>query len=1076
MLKSLIVAAPAGSGKTEELSRRYIDLLKEGVTPERILTLTFTEKAAAEMKERILKRLRQDHPDLYVKVRENILRLRISTIHAFCLSLLRRFAPHVGLDPALEGLEEAGAGALWNRALYDTLTRIAAEPHTSPDFRNLMTLVSRGKSMNWDELTKQFSTLYSKRVAVEHAVLAPAAEESFKAMRARLLSNPIGSEKIPNYSSLFPRTATADAVTRALEQLEEHSPTFLNPGGGPRRRGVPEEVRKWNEQMAAYRNVLLTLLDYDEFGRMLDLFRRRFLAAYDEYKRETGTVDFVDMEHQALKVISEDDHWQDILYAFDEQTDHLLVDEFQDTSYLQWAIILKLTEEWRAGKGAKADQGIEPTIFIVGDVKQSIYLFRDAKVEVFSEARKRLHDDLGDRVADKHIRYNYRSLQAIIDFTNAFFSKLMSAPVSDHSPTPAWRTTYEPFERRRKNEAPGRVEILLDRSDENMAPRRELEADMVARRILSLVQGRRSPAGPLAIFDGQPDGTEVARPCYYGDIAILMRKRTHLDILTDALSRHGIPFITVGGGGFFSEPEVCHLKSLLTFLVDPTDGFALYALLRGPLLSVPERELLLAASEETTGPRPRTLWDRLQAYATGHDRVTLDSERVTSTLGSAVARLRDWLGRVNRATLASILEQALSERQAWRVFWEPQRVANIRKFLSIIETMELEGQHPLRILEYLAGEPDEKRADVSVETSKAVQIMTIHGAKGLQFPVVFYVGADVCLRERDEDKLLIEEKGPALAWVSYIEKSTRRRENEFHAEFAQKEWEEEKRACYVACTRATDALFITGVWYKKRADTVLGWLEELLGLKEDGAGFNLEPSIPGICCLTAQDVRDMTETKDITGIRSRIPDCIPSPPRRHTAPITPEPGATIRAVTRNLAIDFQKFGEDSVGLGEVVHKLLEMISKGTLSASLDHSTTRPLGYLTSEIQRLLRLRGLDPSLSESIHSSLLALHSSPVWSVVKPQPDSFAELPVMFRDGDTIITGRIDRLIVSPDEVRIYDYKTFPVKKKDIPELARQYHDGQLRHYADPCRKLYPGKKVSTFLIFTALPEIVPTP
>ncbi|MEO0085855.1 MAG: UvrD-helicase domain-containing protein, partial [candidate division WOR-3 bacterium] len=539
MLKSLIVAAPAGSGKTEELSRRYIELLRLGVAPERILTLTFTEKAAAEMKERILKRLCQSDPDLYVRVRENILRLRISTIHAFCLGLLRRFAPHVGLDPALEGLEESGAKALWSRALHDTLIRIASEPRTSADYRDLMALVTRGKSLGWEDLTGQFSKLYEKRVAVEHAVLAPAALERLRVLRAQLAAHPIGREKLPGcYAELFPDELSPETVARTLERLDEHRLVFLNPGGGPIRRcGRRKDIREWNELMAEYRNVLLTLTDYEEFGRMLDLFRRRFLAAYEEYKRQAGAVDFVDMEHRALKVIAEDEQWQSILYAFDEQTDHLLVDEFQDTSYLQWAIILKLTEEWRAGRGAKAELGIEPTIFIVGDVKQSIYLFRDAKVEVFAEARRRLHEDLGDRVADKHIKCNYRSLQAIIDFTNTFFSRLMSQT----GPTnPAWRTVYEPFERGRRNDAAGQVEILLDRSDENLPERRKLEAELICRRILSIT-------GSLTIFDRQPDGSETPRACEYGDIAILIRARTHLTTLTDVLHRHSIPFVTVGG-------------------------------------------------------------------------------------------------------------------------------------------------------------------------------------------------------------------------------------------------------------------------------------------------------------------------------------------------------------------------------------------------------------------------------------------------------------------------------------------------------------------------------------------------
>ena len=1035
MLKSLIVAAPAGSGKTEELARRYIDLLKENVEPERILTLTFTDKAAAEMKERILRRLREKHPNLYIKVRESILRLRISTIHSFCLGLLRRFAPHVGMDPALEGLEEAGASALWQRALYDTLTRIAAEPRASADYRNLMALVSRGKSIGWEKLTDQFSRLYAKRVAVEHAVIAPAAQQSFEHLRSQLSSNPIGRERVPGYAKLFPGSPTSQSVSLALERLREHEPVFLNASGSPiRRRGVPDDVKAWNEQMALYRNVLLTLLDYDEFGRMLDLFRRRFLATYDEYKNEAGTVDFVDMEHRALKIISKDSHWQDILFAFDEGTDHLLVDEFQDTSYLQWAIVLKLTEEWRAGKGAKADQGIEPTVFLVGDVKQSIYLFRDAKVEVFAEARKRLHADLGDRVQELSLKYNYRSLQAIVDFTNTFFSRLMVPPASD---TEAWRTAYERFERRRKNDAPGRVEVLLGRSDAKMPERRELEADIIAQRIQSLV----ASAKPFTIYRKEGD-VEIEQACQHGDIAILMRKRTHLGLLTDVLHQRGIPFITVGGDGFYSESEVCHLKSLLSFLVDPTDGFALYAVLRGALFSMPERDLLLA------GAAPgRYLWDRLNSQAS-----------TSPALDSAVARLRGWLARVNRQTLASILEQALSEQQGWKAFWEPQRVANIRKFLRIIEEMENAGQHPLRIKEHLQGAPDEKRADVSIETKKAVQIMTIHGAKGLQFPVVFYIGGDMPLKEQDRDALLIEERGPELAWVSYIEKSHLRKENSFHEQHAEKEAEEEKRACYVACTRATDALFLTGVWYKKRDNTVIGWLEQHLGLREEGSGFKLDREISGVHCLTQADIPAAAAAPPAGKL--------PKPPVL-VAEIAPKPAPSVHAVTRNLALDFRRFGEDAVGLGDLIHKLLEEISNGKLAADGPQ--------LSAEINRLLGLAGLAASLSDRLLSTINSLLSDPaVGNIVKSQPSSHAELPIMYSDAGTTFTGRIDRVIVTETEVRLFDYKTFDVGRKEIPELVRKYYDGQLRHYEKACRRLWPGRKVSSFLIFTALPIIVP--
>lgn len=1045
MLKSLIVAAPAGSGKTEELSKRYIELLKNGVEPQRILTLTFTDKAAAEMKERILKRLREnpEYAELHRKVRENILRLRISTIHSFCLGLLRRFAPHVGLDPALEALDEAGSAELWNLALYETLTRIAAEPGTR-DYRTLMDLVAAKKKQAWDDLTKLFATLYNKRVAVERARVEPTAEEDFRTLRAELLANRIGPEKIRDYSSLFPKELSADTVVSTLTRLEENRLAFCNPGGGPIRRSRDKGLVAWNEQMYRYQNILKSIKDYAEFGRILDLFQRRFLAAYESRKREVGVVDFVDMEYRALQIISEDDQWQNILCAFDEDTDHLLVDEFQDTSYLQWGIIDKLTEEWRAGHGAKTEKGIEPTIFIVGDVKQSIYFFRDAKVEVFSTVENDLRANLGKRLEKKTIGYNYRSLQAIVDFTNTLFSRLMrpNGQTGQTCPAPApWRTPYEPFQRGRRNDSPGRVEILLDRSDENMDVRRPLETEMVCRRIKSLVAGPE----PLTIYERQskPELPEIPRTCGYGDIAILLRTREHLSILTDALNRHRIPFVAVGGEGFYSEPEVCHVRSLLAFLADPADSSALYALLRGPLFCLPERDILLANS----GPG-RSLWERLQACARKNQKFTL----VATTI-------HDWLARVNRDTLSAIIERALSERQAWTYFWEEQRVANIRKFLHMVEQLELEGRHPLRIAEYFEAAPDEKRADVSVETGKAVQVMTIHKAKGLQFPVVFYAECDKSLANRNKEHLFIEERGPREAWASYITKPNIRKENRFWSEYFEKEAEEEKRVFYVACTRATDALFLTGVWSKHGSSSTLSWLEEHLGLTETRDGFSLSEKIPGVYCLTAQDIPSAEPPK---------PEKKPKP-RSFIGRLSPEPAPHTRAVTRNLAIDFKEFGEEAVGTGEVIHEVLESISNGKLTTDSQQ--------LTSEIQRLLRVNGLKSSLTSSILSAIQGLESNAsVWSIVKPQPNSETELPVTYRDDSgTVWTGRIDRVIITEDEVRIYDYKTYPMKKKDIPGLARQYHEDQLRYYAEACRRLYAGKKVRTFLIFTALPYIVET-
>lgn len=1049
-LKHQVVFAPAGSGKTERLTRRYIDLLKLGVKPERILTLTFTEKAAAEMKERIFVRLAEEDRALFDDLRNNALKLRISTIHAFCLALVKRFGPLAGMDPRLEVL--ADPESTWQAAKYDALMQVAEREHGTPTYDSLMELVTQDQVQGWSRLSSLFDSLFARRIAIARARAVPLDEERLTALARSLAANDC-SRKLPDYRHLFPEKWDTKTRREVAELLKRHADAYLTKAGAPRKRGCSEEEQEWNRQMAEYRTLVLIGVWADEFNRSFNLFCNPFLVTYTRLKNESGQLDYDDMESLALQLIAETPEWQNILYAFDEHTDHLLVDEFQDTSFIQWRIIDRLTEEWRSGEGAKASRAIEPTIFIVGDDKQSIYFFRDAKVEVFTTAADRLEEWVGkDKLERITLHENYRSLQAIIDFTNKLFSRLMAPPTDESNRAEPWRTRYSPFERRRQNEHPGLVEILLDRYDGNMAECRQREARNICQRIRHFV------TTPLTLFDH----LEQPRPCEYRDIAILIRSRTHLDAIEQALLEAGLPYLVLGGTGFYSEPEVRHLVSLLKFLIDPTDDTSLYITLRGPFFNVKERDLFLADSAHSSfanhnSPFAVSLWSRICASP-------------SPALAPAVAALSRWLAQVQRIPLARIIERAMAEQNVWEVFWEPQRQANCRKLISIIERLETAGNHPLRILrelEQAEGKEKEPKADVRAEGRNAIQVLTIHTAKGLQFPVVFVPGLDEKLKASGGagDQLIIEEISPDEVLFSYIPEAQARRTSEFHMTHVAKELEEEKRVFYVACTRARDALILSGIWNRRaQEDTRLEWLIEHLGLHETKTGFALSEPIRGVTCTDTATIPEppttespVTTRRTITVRReSPFENLIATPPR-------------LIAVTHNLPRDSAHYPTETIGLGDIIHQLLAMIANAKLP---------PDGPpLTTETIRLLRLHGLPASLLDNLLSTISKLRSTPaVWSVIAPQPNSFAELPVMYSDGTTTHTGRIDRLILTDTEARIYDYKTFPVKKADIPELVKEYHEGQLQHYAAAVRLLYPDRKVSTFLIFTSLPRIVPTP
>src|SRR5208282_6314236 len=305
--KSVMISSPAGSGKTEKLARRYIALLKGGSDVERILAITFTEKAAAEMKERIMSILKNEDDELFERVREKMPRMRISTIHSFCLKLLKRFCLELGMDVTLDVMDSFNADMLWGEAVYESLR----EDGVSEE-KLFYEVVKKSGIKGWNKLNLHLQSLYAKRPGIE-----------------------------------------------------------LGSGG-----------------------LIIEGPNADHFGNILTIYSK-CLSRYTLKKRERRLMDYDDLELLAYEAISRNPEWQNVLYSFDEHTDHVLVDEFQDTSTLQWMIIDKLTEEWRSGMGAKRESGLTPTVFLVGDDKQSIYSFRGANAGIFRNVRNKFSEWLG---------------------------------------------------------------------------------------------------------------------------------------------------------------------------------------------------------------------------------------------------------------------------------------------------------------------------------------------------------------------------------------------------------------------------------------------------------------------------------------------------------------------------------------------------------------------------------------------------------------------------------------------------------------------------------------------------------
>lgn len=927
--KSIIISAPAGSGKTEKLARRYINLLQHGSEIEKILAITFTEKAAAEMKDRIFTILLREDKSLFERIKEKSALMRITTIHAFCRKLIQRFAMELSLDPSLEVLDEFKSSELWSEAVYDALRDEKDQPSVFFDY-----LKKKGLK-GWGVLSRSLNTMHSRRP----------------------------------YSELLLEAGTD--------------------------------------------------LDGSEEAQLTELYRRCF-EKYRRKKTEIHAIDFNDMEILAYRAITTNPEWLNILYAFDEHTDHILIDEFQDTSSIQWKIIDKLTEEWRSGLGAKRSYGKTPTIFLVGDEKQSIYLFRGANVSVFHEVKDRLHDWLGKESVYIEAEENYRSLPKIIHFTNRLFGQVMQGSLAE-----PWRTKYAPFRATREGE--GTVQLLVFENESSSKMTRLKEASLLCAKILSIT-------GTLDIQSASP-----ARKCRFEDIAILLRSRTHLESFESALLENKIPYIVVGGIGFYHEPEVAFLRELVSFMADPHDDFSLFVLLRSPIFSVNDSLLFSLLSG-----RQQSLYEQLKRSG-------------SAGIAKTLAVLDKYLLAKISLPLAVLIENFLAENQAWKIFWEVQRHANIKKFLRVIEYYEAQGMSLIEIREALirSKESSESKANVNAEGLDAVKIMTVHGAKGLQFPVVFLPSLDEAKASKN-DSIFLDEIDHSIRFA-YEEDYGRRSKNALHLLRKEKEHEEEKRLFYVAVTRAMDHLFISAAIRNDNGT-----------IKPKGKLLFIEDAFPG----TLSGAQSGNNFFDVITEKVFLAECKKSPrifahdsTNFFSGPAYTDPVALSKEAPQwvNVTEDIEirtTHGQDWVFLGIVFHRLFDELSKGIIDSN----------SLKNRIEILLRNEFLTPDDRDRNRAILLEdfkklRDSAFLDTIILPRSNSYSELPFVLAKKDKIYKGRIDRIIVENNTAFIYDYKTFPVEEKELDVLAQKY-SFQMNIYNEACRDLL-FLKTRSFILFT---------
>jgi ATP-dependent helicase/nuclease subunit A len=829
------------------LVARYLSLVAEGLPLRSIVAITFTRKAAREMRNRVRDEIRRSlvGPDLADAERPRWQSLyaeldaaRIGTIHSLCTEILRAHPAEAGVDPRFEVLDEGQGNILLGRVIDETLAWAADDQ----GLVGLFSLFGEGT------LRSTLASMLGQRLAME-GCLANLPTPLWPAWEARLLP-PIRAfvedarvqadfEEllcVRDEGILARAEAAGDKLAAPLRRLlalweelvaaraREDWAAIL--AGLPALRGEMASVGQVKHWQAHNPKPILAELRawYDEgvkdpLGKGIDLALERQLAeavpalqcllaqaatAYDGLKEEQQALDFDDLEAGAVALLQQNEavraRWQAEIQA-------LLVDEFQDTNARQRDLVALLN----------ADQG---RLFIVGDAKQSIYGFRGADVVVFRRERERIEGEGG---AAFSLETSYRAHRELIEGLNALLRPVLGEEADPERP---WAEPFAPLRHYREKPGPGcvapHVELHLSVGPKSGGAL-ERAADALAGRIVELVSGG---------FQVEDQG--VTRPLDYGDLAILCRASTSFGAYEDALERAGVPFLTVAGRGFYGRPEVRDLLNCLQALADPTDDLVLAGTLRSPAFALSDAALYyLCQARAETGA---SLWDVLrQEGAAG-----LPAERDRQSAQRAaeiIAGLHEQVGRTAVADVLKAFLDATDYRAALIQAGHARGARNVAKLLADAHDSGTVGVG--EFLEFVAGLRDSgtREGEARATAEGAVQIMTVHAAKGLEFPVVII--GDVTRSGGGGGGLLID---PELGPLVPVRDAQRQLPAIYRLGRAQSDDQgeaESDRLLYVAATRAREKLIFSGCVGVNKDGCIGrsgGWLGKLAG----GEGLGLE--------------------------------------------------------------------------------------------------------------------------------------------------------------------------------------------------------------------------------------------
>ena len=1024
---SFIVQAPAGSGKTELLVQRVLALIARADNPESVVAITFTKKAAGEMRERILLALREaaaspEPSEPYLAGRWRLARavlardsergwrlldhpgrLRIDTIDALCYSLTRQmpWVSRFGAPPDL--IEDAAE--LYHRAARRALGHLDDGGPAADDVERLLVHLDN----NFGVVEELLVTMLVRRDQWLRHIVQDVRREDLEAA----LENTVRA-----YLVELEKTAPP-ALVKELPWLKQHAAENLGDGGWPgiaellltksgeyrarvdRRLGFPpgspkklrmedllETLRSLHPDYAPLLGGvrLLPPVRYsdEQWEVMRSLFNLLKLAEAELRMvfREQRAVDFCALAQAALQALGDAEHPTDLAYALDYRIQHLLVDEFQDTSYNQFLLLEKLTAAWAPEDGR--------TLFLVGDPMQSIYRFREADVTLFLKARD---EGIGHlRLEPLQLEVNFRSEQGIVDWVNRAFETVL--PARDDIATGAVRF-YPSVSHHPAGSGPAVVVHAFAQHDP------AAEAD----RVLEIIESART-AGP------------------HGRIAVLVRARSHAGVIMQRLRQAGLGYLAVEIDELASRPILQDLRALAFAMLHAADRVSWLAVLRAPWCGMTLADLVALAGDDARA----VLWDRLR-----DDEVL---RRLTADGRARLTGLRDTLAPLVEDRRRMPLRRWVET--AWRRLGGPACVRDATELADaevFFDLLEAAGEGADLIdFESLDRQVERLYARPDVEADGSLQVLTMHKAKGLEFDTVILPGLGAGERPDDPRLLLWQERGPELL-LALIKEAGRDSDPIYqylHHIDREKDKQETGRLLYVAATRAKKRLHLLGHIAKggtPQSGSLLSrlWPEvesEFAGLSEPG-----EP-VPEVAAR--REVR----------LRRLAADYRPPPLPAPVAWKGEEPAAQERE-----EITFEWVGDTLRHVGTVVHRLLERIAnEGAAAVGMD----RP--RILSELENLgVPAREREQSATK-VEQAIAATLADPRgrW-ILAPHDGARSEFALTGEIGGRVVSVVVDRTFIEDGVRWIIDYKTSAHTGGDIEAFLdneRERYREQLERYA----------------------------